>query len=60
MRLAALCGGRCPLGVMRRYRFTGFPEAIEATWPHSIVQTCTVHYADLRIMPISVRSVGWC
>jgi putative transposase len=22
---------------------TGFPEAIEATWPHSIVQTCTVH-----------------
>jgi len=22
---------------------SGFPEAIEATWPHSIVQTCTVH-----------------
>ena len=22
---------------------TGFPEAIEATWPASIVQTCTVH-----------------
>ena len=22
---------------------TGFPEAIEATWPHTIVQTCTVH-----------------
>jgi putative transposase len=22
---------------------TGFPEAIEATWPQSIVQTCTVH-----------------
>src|SRR6266511_2902616 len=22
---------------------TGFPEAIEATWPSSIVQTCTVH-----------------
>src|SRR5690349_3309094 len=22
---------------------TGFPEAVEATWPHSIVQTCTVH-----------------
>jgi len=34
---------------------TGFPEAIEATWPHSIVQTCTVHYADLRIMPRSGR-----
>jgi transposase-like protein len=30
---------------------TGFPEAIEATWPSSIVQTCTVHYADHRIMP---------
>jgi hypothetical protein len=22
---------------------TGFPEAIEATWPQSTVQTCTVH-----------------
>jgi putative transposase len=22
---------------------TGFPEAIEATWPQSVVQTCTVH-----------------
>ena len=22
---------------------TGFPEAIEATWPRAIVQTCTVH-----------------
>lgn len=22
---------------------TGFPEAIEATWPHSLVQTCVVH-----------------
>ncbi len=22
---------------------TGFPEAIEATWPQAIVQTCTVH-----------------
>jgi putative transposase len=22
---------------------TGFPEAIEATWPHTTVQTCTVH-----------------
>jgi putative transposase len=31
---------------------TGFPEAIEATWPRSTVQTCTVHYADLRIMPM--------
>ena len=30
---------------------TGFPEAIEATWPQTTVQTCTVHYADLGIMP---------
>ena len=22
---------------------TGFPEAIEATWPQAMVQTCTVH-----------------
>lgn len=22
---------------------TGFPEAIEATWPHTVVQTCVVH-----------------
>ncbi|MCF7552690.1 IS256 family transposase [Pseudonocardia sp. WMMC193] len=22
---------------------SGFPEAIEATWPHAVVQTCTVH-----------------
>ena len=32
----------------------GFPDAVEATWPQTTVQTCTVHYADLRIMPRSV------
>ena len=31
---------------------TGFPEAVEATWPQTTVQTCTVHYADSRIMPM--------
>ena len=31
---------------------SGFPEAIEATWPQATVQTCTVHYADPRIMPM--------
>jgi len=31
----------------------GLPEAIEATWPITTVQTCTVHYADLRVMPMS-------
>ena len=27
----------------------GLPEAIGAVWPQTIVQTCIVHYADLRI-----------
>src|SRR4026208_355581 len=32
---------------------TGFPEAIEATWPNTVVQTCTVHLirASLRFVP---------
>jgi putative transposase len=30
----------------------GFPEAIEAIFPHTVVQTCIVHYADVRVMPI--------
>ena len=32
---------------------TGFPEAIEATWPHTTVQTCTVHLirAAMRFVP---------
>lgn len=34
---------------------TGFPEAIAATWPAATVQTCVVHYADLRIMPMWSR-----
>jgi putative transposase len=29
----------------------GLPEAIEATWPLAVVQTCVIHYADLRVMP---------
>jgi putative transposase len=29
----------------------GFPEAIEAVFPRTTVQTCIVHYADLRVMP---------
>jgi putative transposase len=29
----------------------GFPEAIEAIFPATTVQTCIVHYADLRVMP---------
>ena len=29
----------------------GFPEAIEAVFPQTTVQTCIVHYADLPVMP---------
>jgi transposase-like protein len=40
----------------------GLPEAIEATWPQTTVQTCVVHYADVRIMPTwavePLRGVG--
>jgi putative transposase len=30
----------------------GLPEAIGEVWPPTVVQTCVVHYADLRIMPM--------
>ena len=31
------------LDIHRGIGLTGFPEAIEATWPQTTVQTCTVH-----------------
>jgi len=34
---------------------TGFPEAIEAIFPKTTVQTCIVHYADSRVMPTRAR-----
>ena len=36
---------------------TGFPEAIEATWPRAIVQTCTVHLirASMRFVSYTDR-----
>jgi putative transposase len=34
---------------------TGFPEAIEAVFPHAWVQTCIVHYAGSRVMPTRAR-----
>ncbi|MDT5183026.1 MAG: putative transposase, partial [Mycobacterium sp.] len=41
----------------------GLPAAIETVWPQAITQTCVVHYADLRIMPmwslIPVRGNGF-
>jgi len=33
---------------------TGFPEAIEATWPEAVVQTCVVH-----LIRASMRFVGY-
>jgi putative transposase len=36
---------------------SGLPDAVGAVWPQTITQTCVVHYADVRIMPISVGSV---
>jgi putative transposase len=30
----------------------GLPDVVEAVWPQTIVQTCIIHYADLRIMPM--------
>jgi putative transposase len=35
----------------------GLPEAIETTWPLAIVQTCVLHYADVRVMP--TWGAGW-
>ncbi len=29
----------------------GLPDAVSTVWEKTIVQTCIVHYADLRIMP---------
>jgi putative transposase len=34
---------------------SGLPDAVTATWPATITQTCVVHYADLRIMPMLGR-----
>ena len=29
----------------------GLPEVVGNVWPAAIVQTCVVHYADVRVMP---------
>jgi len=38
---------------------TGFPDAIEVIFPRTTVQTCIVHYADVRVMPTRGRELGW-
>ena len=30
---------------------TGLTDAVSVVWPQAIVQTCIVHYADVRVMP---------
>jgi putative transposase len=35
---------------------TGFPEAIEATWPQSMVQTCVVHLIRAAMRFVSYKS----
>ena len=30
----------------------GFPEAIEAIFPKTTVQTCIVHYSDTTVIPM--------
>jgi putative transposase len=41
----------------------GLPEVVSNVWPQAIVQTCIIHYADLRIMPMrswdSLRDSGF-
>jgi len=37
----------------------GLPDAIEATWPTAITQTCVVHYADVGVMPMLVAGLLW-
>ena len=29
----------------------GLPDVVSNVWPQAIVQTCIIHYADLRVMP---------
>jgi putative transposase len=35
----------------------GLPDVVLNVWPAAIVQTCIVHYADLRVMPTSRREL---
>jgi transposase-like protein len=37
----------------------GLPEVVSNVWPEAIVQTCIIHYADLRIMPMLNRIPLW-
>ena len=30
----------------------GLPDSVNTVWPDTLVQTCIVHYADVRVMPM--------
>lgn len=40
----------------------GLPDSVNTVWPDTLVQTCIVHYADVRVMPmmwvVPLRRVG--
>jgi transposase-like protein len=38
---------------------SGLDKVLAALWPDAPVQRCTVHYAELRIMPTSVAKPAW-
>jgi transposase-like protein len=35
----------------------GAPEVVDNVWPHTIVQTCIIHYPDAVVMPMLGRKV---
>jgi len=43
----------CWLGLLRLF------EAVNTVWGEAIVQTCVVHYADVRVMPMLVVGLLW-
>ena len=32
----------------------GLPEVVSNVWPRTVVQTCIIHYTDVRVMPTSL------
>ena len=37
----------------------GLPDAVNTCWEKTIVQTCVIHYADVRIMPTLTVNPLW-
>jgi putative transposase len=38
----------------------GLPDVVTNVWPMTIVQTCIIHYADVRVMPMLLVDPLWC